>query len=140
MYTSFCSARVRTSATAPDTDLLRALKLNENYYMFHEPARSYYDQIGANGKTILENAKEFSKTALVVITRLGGEGTDLPFKQIKNDTGTKIYAGASDCVIDTTRTYLDISTEEEDKQKMDRENFEKVVVIVNSCNEMNLSF
>ena len=81
MYTSFCSARVRTSATAPDTDLLRALKLNENYYMLHEPARSYYDQIGANGKTILENANEFSKTALVVITRLGGEGTDLPFKQ-----------------------------------------------------------
>ena len=140
MYTSFCSARVRTSATAPDTDLLRALKLNENYYMLHEPARSYYDQIGENGKTILENAKEFSKTALVVITRLGGEGTDLPFKQIKNDTGTKNYAGTNDCVVDNTRTYLDISTEEEDMLKMVRENFEKVVVIVNSCNEMNLSF
>ena len=71
---------------------------------------------------------------------MGGEGTDLPFKQIKNDTGTKNYAGANDCVVDNTRTYLDISTEEEDMLKMVRENFEKVVVIVNSCNEMNLSF
>ena len=140
MYTSFCSARVRTSALAGDNDLLRALKLNENYYMLHEPALSYYHEMGANGKTILENAKEFSSTALVVISRLGGEGTDLPFKQIKNDTGKKNYADAGDCVIDTTRTYLDVSTEEEAMLKMCRENFEKVIVIVNSCNEMNLSF
>jgi len=140
MYTSFCSARVRTSSTASDNDLLRALKLNENYYMLHEPSRSYYDKIGNNGKTILQNAKDFSSTAIVVMTRLGGEGTDLPFKQIKNDTGKKNYANASDCVIDNTRTYLDISTEEEDMLRMVRDNFEKVVVIVNSCNEMNLSF
>lgn len=140
MYTEFCSARVRTSALASDTDLLRALKLNENYYMLHEPARSYYDKQGSNGKTILENAKDFSETALVVISRLGGEGTDLPFKQIKNDTGNKNYAQANDCVIDTSRTYLDISTEEEDMLKMVRDNFKKVIVIINSCNEMNLSF
>ena len=140
MYTSFCSARVRTSSTAGDNDLLRALKLNENYYMLHEPALSYYNKTGENGKTILENAKDFSETAIVVISRLGGEGTDLPFKQIKNDTGKKNYAQASDCVIDTSRTYLDVSTEEEDMLKMCRDNFKKVIVIVNSCNEMNLSF
>ena len=140
MYTEFCSARVRTSAVASDTDLLRALKLNENYYMLHEPSASHYQKKGANDKTILENAKSFSETAIVVISRLGGEGTDLPFKQIKNDTGKKNYAQANDCVIDTTRTYLDISTEEEDLLKMCKENFEKVIVIINSCNEMNLSF
>lgn len=140
MYTEFCSSRVRTSSTAPDTDLLRALKLKETYYMLHEPSLEYYNKKGDNGKTILENAKDFSDVALVVISRLGGEGIDLPFKQIKNDTGKKNYAEATNCVIDNSRTYLDISTEEEALLQMCKNNFKKVIVIVNSCNEMNLSF
>lgn len=135
MYRDFCSSRAMNGSS-----LLRALSLNENYFMLIEPTRAAYDAVGANGRTILENARDFSDTALVVISRLGGEGLDLPFKQIKNDTGKKVQANSKDLVIDDTRTYLDISTEEEALLKMVRENFKKVIVVVNSCNEMNLSY
>lgn len=135
MYTNFCDSRAKSG-----TSLLRALSGNPNYFMLIEPQRSAYDTIGENGKTILQNAKDFSSTALVVISRLGGEGCDLPTRQIKNDTGKKVQANSRDLVIDKSRTYLDISTEEEAMLQMVRDEFEKVVVIVNSCNEMNLSF
>jgi len=135
MYEDFC----KTRATDQSGNLIRALAQNPNYYQLTEPTRDYYDRPGANGKTILENAKNFSSTALVVLSRLGGEGTDLPYKQIKNDDGKKTYVG-SDFLIDDTRTYLDVTTEEEAMLKMCKDNFEKVIVLVNSCNEMNLKF
>lgn len=135
MYTNFCDSRAKSG-----NSLLRALSGNPNYFMLIEPPRSAYDAIGNNGKTILENAKEFSDTAIVVISRLGGEGCDLPFKQIKNDDGKKVQASSSDLVIDDSRTYLDISTEEEAMLQMVRQEFKKVIVVVNSCNEMNLSY
>ena len=135
MYTNFCDSRAKQGS-----GLLRALSGNPNYFMLIEPPRSAYDAMGQNGKTILENAKDFSDTAIVVISRLGGEGCDLPFKQIKNDTGKKVQASSTDLVIDDSRTYLDVSTEEEAMLQMVRESFKKVIVIVNSCNEMNLSY
>ena len=135
MYTEFCDSRAKNGGS-----LLRALSGNQNYFMLMEPNRSAYDKMTDNGKTILENAKEFSSTAIVVISRLGGEGCDLPFKQIKNDTGKKVQANSTDLLIDNSRTYLDVSTEEEAMLKMVRDEFKKVIVIVNSCNEMNLSF
>ena len=134
MYEDFCKTRATQNGS-----LIRALAGNINYYQLTEPTRDYYDKIGENGKSILENAKEFSDVALVVLSRLGGEGTDLPYKQIKNDTGKKTEV-SSDFLIDDTRTYLDVTTEEEALLKMCKENFKKVIVLVNSCNEMNLKF
>ena len=77
----------------------------------------------------LSGAKAFSDTALVVISRVGGEGQDISRIQKK-------YNGADD----VTRTYLQLSTEEEDMLRVVRDNFAKVIVIVNACNAINLSF
>ena len=116
----------------------RGLAGHDQFFMLIEPERSAYDKTGANGKTILENAKEFSDVAIVVISRLGGENNDLPYFQLKNTTGK--YSDSDTLPRDDTRTYLDISTEEEDLLKMCRENFRKVIVVYNGCNNMNLEF
>lgn len=116
----------------------RGLTGHDQFFMLIEPSRDYYDRTGANGKTILENAKDFSEVAIVVISRLGGENNDLPYFQLKNTTGK--YSDSDNLPRDDSRTYLDISTEEEDLLRMVRENFRKVVVVYNGCNNMNLEF
>jgi len=78
---------------------------------------------------LVAGAKEFSNTAIVVIARAGGEGQDIPRRQIK-------YGQEADY----SRTYLDISKEEEDMLNLVKDNFEKVIVVVNTCNAMNLGF
>ena len=117
----------------------RALSGRMQFYMLIEPALSAYGAAGEGGGTLLENAKAYSDTALVVLGRMGGEGTDLPFKQYKNTTG-KYSINSDDMPTDETRTYLDTSTEEDALIDMVAANFGKVVVIVNSCNAMNLGF
>ena len=79
----------------------------------------------------IDGAKAFSDTAIVVISREGGEAQDIPRIQVKYDSAQPT---------DRTRTYLEISTEEEDMLRLVRENFGKVIVVVNACNVMDLSF
>lgn len=79
----------------------------------------------------LSGAKEHSSTAIVVISRVGGEGQDIPRIQKKYDKSQQD---------DNSRTYLQISTEEEDLLALVKDNFDKVIVIVNACNTMDLSF
>ena len=79
----------------------------------------------------LSGAVAHSSTAIVVISRVGGEGQDIPRIQKKYDKNQPD---------DNTRTYLQISTEEEDMLALVKENFEKVIVIINACNTMDLSF
>ena len=82
----------------------------------------------------LEGAKDFSDTAIVVISREGGEGQDMPRIQKK-------YKAAGDNINDDySRTYLEISKEEEDMLELVKNNFENVVVIIDACNTMDLSF
>lgn len=80
---------------------------------------------------LVEGAKQFASTAFMVISRAGGEGQDIPRIQKKYDPTQET---------DYSRTYLEISKEEEDLLKVVKENFDKVVVIINACNAMNLSF
>ena len=57
---------------------------------------------------MLDNAKSFSDTAVVVIERLAGESNDATKQQYKRtEKGGNI-------VIDDTRTMLELTTEEED--------------------------
>ena len=97
---------------------------NAAYPFFNliEPPVSYVSPL-------INGAKEFSDTALVVISRVGGEGQDIPRIQKKYNQPD-----------DLTRTYLELSKEEEDMLNLVKDNFEKVVVVVNTCNAMNLSF
>ena len=90
---------------------------------------------------MLENAKNFSDTALVVIGRVSGESNDSPAVQYKQGAGTSAQTGPlSSEKIDTERTYLEISTEEEALLKYVGENYENVIVLINSTNVMELGF
>lgn len=76
---------------------------------------------------LLSRAKEYSDTAIVVIGRVNGESNDAPKAQYK-------YAAETD----TSREYLELSAEEEDLLGYVGENYDKVVVLVNSTNAMEL--
>ena len=80
---------------------------------------------------------DYSDTALVVLGRVCGESNDCPTVQYKNYTSSgKVPASNTD----TSRTYLDISTEEEELLTYVGQNYDNVVVIINSTNAMNLGF
>ena len=93
-----------------------------------EPDINFYNKVISNGKSLLENAKEFSSTAIVTISRFASEGIDIPFKQTK-DSG-----------IDDTRHYLELSKEEEALIGLVSENFSKVIILINAGNQMELGF
>lgn len=89
---------------------------------------------------MLEHAKNYSDTAIVVLSRYCGESNDCPKTQYKV---TKTLEGAYDesgVIVDAGRTYLDISTEEEELLAYCGENFENVIVLINATNAMTLGF
>ena len=102
-------------------------KYYEDYYHLYEPDIS---DTSVYSSTVLSNAKAYSKTALVVLSRRAGETEDPPRHQNK----TKNQA------TDYSRHYLEISTEEESMLTYVGGNFENVVVIINSTNTMELDF
>ncbi|MGN0286326.1 MAG: glycoside hydrolase family 3 N-terminal domain-containing protein [Atopobiaceae bacterium] len=77
---------------------------------------------------VIDNAKAYSDTAIVVLTRKGGEGYDLP-------TDMADYEGS-----EAGRSYLQITPNEEDLLTMVKQNFSNVVVVLNSPNAMELGF
>ena len=90
----------------------------------HEPPKSAYerafDQI--EGKTLLNYSKEYSDTAIFCISRYGTEQYDLPFTQ------------------DSQRfDQLTLSQTERDLLGMITENFEKVVVLLNTPGPMDIT-
>lgn len=76
---------------------------------------------------LINNAKAFSDVALVMISRVGGEGSDLAL-----DMGA--WEG------DAGRHFLQLTSKEEAMLKLVKENFGTVVVLVNSSNAMELGF
>jgi len=112
------------------------------FYETHAPAKKKVDVFALNGgdytmsepKTsdfsdkMLADAEKFSDVALIVLSRAGGEGGDLPLE-------TAEYGGSKD------RHYLQLSEAEEQLIKMvTSRDFKKVVVVVNSSNAMELGF
>lgn len=89
---------------------------------------------------MLANAKEFSDTAIVVLGRYSGESIDCPRVQYKITETTKGTYEEADVVVDESRTFLDVSTEEEALLQYVAENYENVIVLVNNTNQMNLNF
>ncbi len=99
-------------------------------FRLHEPGAAYYTD------EVIENAREFSDTALVVIGRVGGEGRDLRDYQTKQPQTD----GSDEEIKDETRHYLELSTEEEEMIKAASEACENVIVVLNTCNAMELGF
>lgn len=122
MYRSFCGERPYKSAGALSSRASEFCRL-------YEP--SIYDK-SCYSDELLSNARKYSDTALVVISRTAGESIDCPRAQYKVDA----RGGVVD--IDVTRSYLELSQEEEDLLRYVGKNYEHVVVLVNSTNAMEL--
>lgn len=87
----------------------------------------YEIPISAYTEDLLLNAKSFSDTAIVVISRSGGEGDDCPMDM-------EPYGG------EKGTHYLELQSGEKELLSMVTENFKKVVVVLNSPNVMELGF
>ena len=105
--------------------------INNNYDAFYRLAEPGITDTKFYTSALLDGAKSYSDTALVVIGRHAGETEDPTRVQYKVNAVP---------AIDTGRHYLEISTEEEALLKYVGENFETVIVIVNSTNAMELDF
>ena len=113
---------------APVGDIGSIGTFYDAFYKLAEPSVSdskYYTP------SLLQNAESFSETAFVVIGRHAGETEDPTRIQYKTNANEKR---------DASRHYLEISTEEEALLKYVGENYENVIVIVNSTNAMELDF
>jgi beta-glucosidase len=86
---------------------------------------------------LLENAKKFSDTALVVITRVGGEGADLP-QDMSAVTLTGNSAGYQE--FEDGGHYLELSRSERDMLDLVCDNFNDVVVVYNGANAFEFGF
>ncbi len=132
MYRSFYGERPYCKKSGNVLGSQTAGALNTHSYEFsrlYEPSiydRNYYTT------EILDNAKRFSDTAIVVISRITGESNDCPQVQYK------VTQSNGAVQTDTTRTYLELSSEEEALLRYVGANYDKVVVLVNSTNTMEL--
>ena len=108
------------------------------------PVADYTDEM-------LTNAKEFSDTALVMISRTGAEHADLPkeatkeaIKSIWEGSGrfSSDYQDNSDEYEDFTEGmhFLELSNSERNMLEMVCDNFDKVVVVYNGSNTFELGF
>lgn len=98
----------------------QALGLVGTDWNLYELPQSDYDQ------SLIDDAKSYSDTAVVVFTRKGGEGYDLPIDMAD-------YEGS-----EAGRSYLQLTPNEEALLDMAEKNFGRVVVVLNSPNPMEL--
>ena len=94
------------------------------------PVDTYTDEM-------IQNAVNFSDTALVVLARTGCENADLPM-----DVSTVNYTNNSDQYEDfgSDRHYLELSRSEENLLAMVCENFENVIVVYNGSSAFEFGF
>ncbi len=143
--------------------------LSNMYYEYqpNRPSIAMYTQdwtlpeppVGVYNDTLMNAAKEFSDTAVIVIGRSGGEGADLPTDMYAVIHGTWNKAaevsvnpggygylngtyqnnGAYDD-FDEGESYLELSNTEEDMIKKVCSEFDKVIVVINANNTMELNW
>lgn len=84
----------------------------------------------------LESSYSDSDLALVVITRIGGEGYDLPTTMKQSFDNSSPVDGA----VSSEDHYLELDQNEQDLLQMVCEKFDKVVLVINSSTPMELGF
>lgn len=110
---------------------------------------------------MMEDAKAFSDTAMVVITRVGGEGADLPTDMASvvdgswirrvaqaygSERGTAYYNGTYDDSLnegndwDKGDHFLQLSNREEDLLDLVTANFDNVILVYNGANAFQMDF
>lgn len=92
---------------------------------------------GSYTSELMEEAKAFSDMAMIVITRVGGEGADLP-----TDVSAVTYTDNSTEYKDFEpgEHYLQLSKTEKDLVDLVCSNFDNVVLVYNGANAMELGF
>lgn len=100
----------------------------EQDWTLPEPKMSDYPQ------ELLDGAKAFSDTALIVITRVGGEGADLP-----TDITSVTYEGNSGDFT-SGQHGLELSGTEREMIEYVTSNYDKVVVLYNSANAFEMGW
>ena len=105
----------------------------DSLYRLADPSLS---QVSAY-KEVYDNAKsaEDVDTAIVCLSRVAGEHIDPPHEQINNlaTTSSKKFTNKE-------RGYLEITTEEEELLTAVGQDYDKVIVIINSSNVMQMDF
>lgn len=103
---------------------------SQDWTLPEPPAANYTD-------ALLSSTKDFSDTALVVITRVGGEGADIP-----TDVSQVTYTNNSETYNDfeTGEHYLQLSQSEKDMVDLVCENFDNVILVYNGANAFELGF
>ena len=107
--------------------------------------------VSAYTDELIANAKAFSDTAMIVISRSGGEGADLPADMNavvdgSYQDGTTYTAGVYDDSLnegndwDEGDHYLQLSNREEEMVDLVCKNFDKVVLVYNGANAFELGF
>ena len=91
---------------------------------------NFYDAACTDVSQYVDDAKSYSNTAIVVLSRVGGEGTDLPLDVEEEGC----YGG------DAGKHYLELQSCEEELLALVEDNFENVIVLINSSHAMELGF
>ena len=93
--------------------------------------------VDSYSEDLIKNAQDFSDTALVVITRVGGEGADLPtdVSKVTYTDNSKDYKD-----FEPGEHYLQLSQTEKNMLDMVCSDFDNVVVVYNGANAMELEF
>ena len=141
-YTDYCSTRPTVGMSKQDWTL-------------PEPNVSLYTD------EMMENAKAYSDTAMVVITRVGGEGADLPtdmsavvdgswIRRVAEYRGSEKGAGYYNGTYDDSLNegndwdkgdhFLQLSNREEELIDLVTSNFDKVVVVYNGANAFEMDW
>ncbi len=116
--------------------------MEEQDWTLPEPNVSLYTD------ELMINAKEFSDTAMIVITRVGGEGADLPTDMMKvvDGTYTETTAMSYDDSFnegndwDEGDHFLELTNREEEMIELVCANFEDVILVYNAANAFELGF
>lgn len=113
--------------------------MSEQDWTLPEPTSDYYSS------DLMNNAKEFSDTAVIVIGRGGGEGADLPSDfGTKNEDGSLKYTFKSNsddyADFEAGEHYLELSKTEKNMVDTVCKNFDKVIVIYNGANAFELGW
>lgn len=89
--------------------------------------------------SMIDNAKQYSDQAVVVITRVGGEGADLPMnmkaKGITYTNNSKDYEDFKE-----GQHFLELSKTEKDMIDLVTKNFSKVTLVYNGANTFQFDF
>lgn len=76
---------------------------------------------------VIESFSEYGDAAIVTLSRVGGEGYDCNFHGITDES-------------ETNRNYLALSAEEKEMFSMAEKHFEKIIVLLNTSNPLQLDF